>query len=214
VLRALTGSTSAVLETARERALADPLSLDASTSLQQLLHASGRVDEAEAEYRRSRDLQGDRTLVESLAVIRAAVEGYDRSVVMDRNARLRAVLPSVQQAAAFDPAAFLDDPDAALPELRAELGRVPDPGALSPFMIALWADYFGDADLALEALATSYRLLGVVYTNPWDGALRRVRGHPGFKDLMRELGYEAYWRETGEWGDHCRPVGEDDFECS
>jgi len=22
-----------------------------------------------------------------------------------------------------------------------------------------------------------------------------------------------YWRATGNWGDHCRPVGADDFEC-
>jgi hypothetical protein len=22
-----------------------------------------------------------------------------------------------------------------------------------------------------------------------------------------------YWRETGSWGDYCRPVGGDNFEC-
>ena len=32
--------------------------------------------------------------------------------------------------------------------------------------------------------------------------------------LMRETGLVDYWRQTGEWGDVCRPVGDDDFECS
>ena len=25
--------------------------------------------------------------------------------------------------------------------------------------------------------------------------------------------YVDLWRETGEWNDYCRPLGEDDFEC-
>jgi hypothetical protein len=36
---------------------------------------------------------------------------------------------------------------------------------------------------------------------------------PGFKALMRETGLADYWRHTGDWGDVCRPVGDDDFEC-
>ncbi len=34
----------------------------------------------------------------------------------------------------------------------------------------------------------------------------------GFKDLVRALGVERYWRATGQWGDFARPAGEDDFE--
>ncbi|MDQ1345699.1 MAG: hypothetical protein QG586_1230, partial [Pseudomonadota bacterium] len=26
-------------------------------------------------------------------------------------------------------------------------------------------------------------------------------------------GLADYWRQTGEWGDVCRPAGADDFEC-
>ena len=31
---------------------------------------------------------------------------------------------------------------------------------------------------------------------------------------MIETGLADYWRQTGDWGDVCRPVGDDDFECS
>ena len=30
---------------------------------------------------------------------------------------------------------------------------------------------------------------------------------------MRELGLVDYWRAVGDWGDFCKPVGDDDFEC-
>jgi hypothetical protein len=43
---------------------------------------------------------------------------------------------------------------------------------------------------------------------------RDMRRLPGFKELLRNLGLVRYWRETGNWNDFCRPVSDDDFECS
>lgn len=40
-----------------------------------------------------------------------------------------------------------------------------------------------------------------------------MRTLPGYKALMRETGLTDYRRETGDWGDVCRPTGDDDFEC-
>jgi hypothetical protein len=190
------------------------LALDGSWTLQQLLYAAGRVEEAEAEYRRSVDLPGDRTRVESLALLRAVREGYDRATIEERRQNLRVARSPDRRVDLFDPAASLDDRADALLALRRELARAPDPGALSPFTIAQWADYYGDTDLALQALAESFRLFGPGSTVPWDGALRAVRATQGFKDLMRSQGYESYWRQTGEWGDYCHPTGQADFECS
>ena len=40
-----------------------------------------------------------------------------------------------------------------------------------------------------------------------------LRGHPEFKKLLIETGLAEYWRQTGKWGDGCKPVGADDFQC-
>jgi hypothetical protein len=41
---------------------------------------------------------------------------------------------------------------------------------------------------------------------------RTLLGDPRAKKLLREFGFEAYWREKG-WPALCRPLGSDDFEC-
>jgi hypothetical protein len=46
----------------------------------------------------------------------------------------------------------------------------------------------------------------------WRPMMAGVRSLPGFKDLVRDLGLVDYWRELG-WGEHCKPVGDDDFQC-
>lgn len=43
--------------------------------------------------------------------------------------------------------------------------------------------------------------------------MREARKLPEFRQLVRELGLLDYWREYG-WGDFCKPVGDNDFECS
>jgi len=211
-VRTYAGSLPTALELWRARVRADPLAIMTSAGLQHFLYAAGRVDEAEAEYRRSLGLPGDRAIVEGDALLRALVEGFARPVVAEHVARVRAAwLPQLASASGILDA--IDDRDAALAGLRRELARAPDPRAVVPSVIAAAADYYGDVDLALEALATQFRLLGKAPTVPWDGALKHVRGTPGFKDLMRRYGYESYWRATGDWGDFCRPAGENDFEC-
>jgi hypothetical protein len=47
----------------------------------------------------------------------------------------------------------------------------------------------------------------------WLAIHKDMRRLPGFKDLVRDLGLVDYWRTTGNWGQFCRPLGEDDFEC-
>ena len=38
-------------------------------------------------------------------------------------------------------------------------------------------------------------------------------GRSDFRDYVGNEGLVAYWRESGKWGDMCRPLGDDDFEC-
>jgi hypothetical protein len=48
----------------------------------------------------------------------------------------------------------------------------------------------------------------------WRPVERDVRRLLTFKDFVRELGLVDYWQATGNWGDFCRPVGQDDFTCT
>ena len=46
----------------------------------------------------------------------------------------------------------------------------------------------------------------------WGAAMSGMRQQPGFRDLVQTLGLVDYWREFG-WGDFCRPVDEERFDC-
>jgi adenylate cyclase len=78
--------------------------------------------------------------------------------------------------------------------------------------INLWAAYFGDPELALNAMERFISLSksGLYYI--WTPVMKEVRQLPRFKELMREIGLVDFWKEFG-WPDLCRPKGDDDFEC-
>jgi len=40
-----------------------------------------------------------------------------------------------------------------------------------------------------------------------------VRSDARFKEILRDLGLVDYFRTSGKWGDFCKPLGADDFEC-
>jgi hypothetical protein len=78
------------------------------------------------------------------------------------------------------------------------------------------AAYLGDNGLALKALNAMFEQSFSFETKAflfWRPVLRDLRGAPGFKTLLRKWGFVEYWRTTGNWGDFCRTLGEDDFEC-
>jgi tetratricopeptide (TPR) repeat protein len=100
--------------------------------------------------------------------------------------------------------------------LRAEVRRVyaaREPVASS--QLALWSAAFGEPELALEILRgdTDVTRRVVTVMALWRPIMSEVRRLPGFKDLVRDWGFVDYWKQYG-WGDHCRPLPDDDFECS
>jgi TolB-like protein/DNA-binding winged helix-turn-helix (wHTH) protein len=106
----------------------------------------------------------------------------------------------------------LDDPAAGRAELRRIVAEPSPPSYLRSAVIAHWAAYYGDTELALDQLsavadgAVDEGLL-------WRPVLREVRKLPGFKRLVRREGLVDYWRAIG-WPDLCRPTVGDDFECT
>ena len=160
-------------------------------------------------------LSGDQADVYNSGLLVLAMEEHNRTLI-DKYLPLvqgSSLLGNINRADSRDinqvMYGLLDDPQAAQVELRKFKS---DPAYANPFAhsgIAVWACYFGDDGLALqifqEEAPTTFP-----YWRPIHKGMRRL---PGFKDLMRKVGLVDYWRKTGNWGEFCRPVGEDDFAC-
>lgn len=102
-----------------------------------------------------------------------------------------------------------------IPALKEALHRLwSDPVNQNGFRsetIAYWAAYVGDNELTYNAL---HRLPNDLASYAfWQPVMKAYRKQNGFKDLIKERGILDYWRNSGNWGDFCRHVGEDDFEC-
>jgi len=85
------------------------------------------------------------------------------------------------------------------------------------------ADALGEADLAATALREAMKGSKVFkeghmdygsYWSLWLAPYSGLRAHPEFKKLLIETGLADYWRQTGKWGDGCKPVGADDSSAS
>ena len=187
-----------------------PLSRDQSRVVQQWLDRSGRHDEAEAEYIRSRDLPGDRSAMELAAVVRALGSG-DAAIVEERYRRYRET--DWGRPGDDDLFAAIDSRTAALDVLRRQIRDWHTAGSMPPFFAAAWASYYGDQQLAIEGLRASPESLFSTGGLLWDPVFAELRRTAAFKALVRDFGYVDYWRASG-WGDFCRPVTDDDFECS
>lgn len=192
----------------------EPLMLAPALWLQIAYDMVGDDARAEAEYRRALGFVDDTRAIRGMALVRA-MGRRDREAMDEELPTVIAIGPlarPVHEAMQR----LLDDPPAARAELRRLLD---DPATLNNgimvMLISSWAAYFGDAELALQALR---KLPPLAAGNDlrwaiWRPLARDMRRLPGFKELVHDWGLVDYWRATGKWGDFCRPKGADDFEC-
>ena len=89
-----------------------------------------------------------------------------------------------------------------------EAGITPD----GRILIASLAAYFGDHDLALEALWAEMRHNTIRVRRLWYPFFSGARRLPEFKKMVKDIGLVEYWRKYA-WPDTCRPVTASDFEC-
>jgi hypothetical protein len=79
-------------------------------------------------------------------------------------------------------------------------------------VLLMYADRFEEKELTLRAMrraAIDFRSLEAL----WLPLTTDLRSGPGFKEIVRATGLVDYWRSSGKWGDFCKPVGANDFEC-
>jgi adenylate cyclase len=173
---------------------------------------SGNIDAAVMAMKKARDLS-DQSVVYIGGLMVMALEENNRALIDEYlplvvNTEL---LGNISDTRDINQVmhSLLDTPEEAGAELRLFLT---DPAYNNPMNrggIAVWASYFGEHELALQA----YRESTGYHVYMWRPIHKGMRQLPGFKDLVREIGLVDYWRKSGKWGDFCHPVGEDDFEC-
>jgi TolB-like protein len=191
---------------------ADPLSLSVSVLLQMALDTAHRPDDAQAEYQRSATLIGDHAIVDFRALQRlwlhkasaAAVAGQLRRFLQHEDPKM-----ALHHTLADRP----DDAEAARAAIRAAFVDPVNQDSTRIDQILIYADHYGDRDLALAALRKYFDLNGPNFHQLWWPYESGLRSDPRFKSILRDLGLADYFRTSGKWGDFCKPVGEADFEC-
>lgn len=184
----------------RKRRL-NPWSVNGALALGLAYVIRGRTEEGLAEAERAFELDGfkQKSVLNGLQL---ALAVNDRDLLHTWLARAERYLPDSR---AFIEAMSetLDDREAALAWLRITFQQTHE----HDYLIAHWAAFHGDEELALDAMER--RPVPWAF---WDGHMKEVRRHPRFNNLVRQVGLEDYFREYG-WNDFCRPVRDDDFVC-
>jgi tetratricopeptide (TPR) repeat protein len=193
---------------------ADPLSIGASLNLQVVLDMADRPVEAQAEYERSRKLVGDHGIEDFFALIRSwkrkdaqltAVKTQFGVVLNDST-----VVTPLMRTVAERP----DDKAAALGAIRRAVADPTSQSSSRQLAIAVFADHFGDQDIALAALRRAFvDHREIAFFLLWYPYETDLHADPRFKQILRDLGLVDYFRASGKWPDFCKPLGKDDFEC-
>ncbi len=199
----------------------EPTALFLSRDLQFDYTAARRYEDAEAEYQRGLKLPGSQLEPVFVAFFRQLAGKRPGGLV-----ELRGLHRQLLEEKHYDTAFFrglgevLGNRDAMLARARKEIENPKD--SLDSEFAMFVADALGDADLAVAAMRQSlestagfreHNMPQYPYVLFWNAPYSQARAHPEFKKLLIEAGVADYWRQTGKWGDGCRPAGADDFRC-
>jgi TolB-like protein len=204
------------IELMRKVTRIEPLSPAAAQFLAVEYEVAGDLEASLHEIERGQGLHGDPDAFNGPLLVIALTKG-DRAMIeaaFAKNIKAGDVVPDRNQGLTETMYSLLDKPDAAIAELHRFYN---DPAYHSHFIhmvIAFYASYFGDHALALDIFRKLLKSRSGQTFMIWRPIHKPMRQLPDFKDLVRDMGLVDYWRATGNWGDFCRPVGDDDFECT
>ncbi len=175
---------------------------------------SGRPEEAQREYERGKSLAGDPSRADHWAVFRlmSDKEASPAAIRAQFSEFMRSE-ESIHTQLNHEIFGKLDDKAGALGAIHQAFEDPANQQTNGMMIVALYADRYGDKDLALAAL-DRYRIdLGLNARILWMPFSTNLRSDPRFKEILRKNGFVDYFRASGNWGDFCKPVGTDDFEC-
>jgi TolB-like protein/DNA-binding winged helix-turn-helix (wHTH) protein len=203
----------------------EPMALFLSRDLQFDYSAARRFDDAEAEYQRGLKLEGRQVEPHSVAFFRQMAGKRPGGISELRELHRWLLQHGRDHETPFfrDLGKVLDDREAMLALVRkAVTDENYGGGGELAYVWTSVADALGDADLTAAALRqdlasqpgfTERTMAQFPYVALWNAPYSNVRAHPEFKKLLIETGVADYWRQTGKWGDGCKPLGADDFQC-
>lgn len=204
-------SPDAHVRCAQARFEADPLSLSALVYLHDALTAAGRSDDAAQAYARSRVLPGRSPLMEYSELFRVTHDGAPEQV-RAQYARMRG-LPAVDGPFYGELSRLTEDRAASLAFMRESFENPLYDDNFKTNLLGRTAVAYEDHELAVAVWRRLASRPGFVPDDVWSTYAAPTRRLPAFKDFVREMGFVDYWRESGNWGEFCRPLGADDFEC-
>lgn len=208
-----TGRVSKATDLLVEARRIEPLDVAIAIVLGIAYDCAGKVDSAMAEADRSETIGEPEAHGRGLALMVALAAGNRSEIVRRLDSLIEIDDYTGPMHEVVRP--LIGDAPTALAELHRMYTDPSSSSSQHRMVIACWADYFGDPDLALSAWQGICAGGGITSLGDtiWMSCFRNMRRLTGFKDLLREIGLVDYWRTTGDWGDFCHPVGDDDFEC-
>ena len=88
-------------------------------------------------------------------------------------------------------------------------------GQLEIAVTALYAAYDGHDRLAVDLMRLALERPGwFARFYLWHPAMAEARRTDAFEQLVTDLGMVKIWRESGDWGDYCRPVSALEITCT